>query len=79
MLANLLNGADCPQRRQSSLIFRCSESPLTLFGEGLTIICGGRQPSTKYSARNEDALWYEKRPYVMDERPCDHEEDGVKV
>ena len=28
---------------------------------------------------DEDALWYEERQYVMDERPCDHEENGVKV
>jgi hypothetical protein len=28
---------------------------------------------------DEDALWYEDRPYVMDERPSDHEENGVQV
>jgi hypothetical protein len=28
---------------------------------------------------DEDALWYEDRPYVMDERTHDHEESGVKV
>jgi hypothetical protein len=28
---------------------------------------------------DEDALWYEDRPYLMDERPSDHEENGVKV
>jgi hypothetical protein len=28
---------------------------------------------------DEDALWYEERPHVMDERPCDHEQGGVKV
>jgi hypothetical protein len=28
---------------------------------------------------DEDALWYEDRPYVMDERPCDHEENEIKV
>ena len=26
-----------------------------------------------------DELWYEERPSVMDERPCDHEEIGVQV
>jgi hypothetical protein len=36
----------------------------------------GEQVSWPY---DEDALWYEERPYVMDERPCDHEENGVKV
>jgi hypothetical protein len=28
---------------------------------------------------DEDALWYEDRPYVMDEKSHDHEENGVKV
>jgi hypothetical protein len=28
---------------------------------------------------DEDALWYEDRPYVMDEKTHDHEENGVKV
>jgi hypothetical protein len=28
---------------------------------------------------DEDALWYEDRPYVMDERPSDHEENGINV
>jgi hypothetical protein len=28
---------------------------------------------------DEDALWYEDRPYVMDEKAHDHEENGVKV
>ena len=41
-----------------------------------TFANGGEQVSWPY---DEDALWYEERPYVMDERPCDHEENGVKV
>ena len=28
---------------------------------------------------DEDALWYEDRHIVMDKRPCDHEENGVRV
>jgi hypothetical protein len=28
---------------------------------------------------HEDALWYEDRPDVMDEKPHDHEENGVRV
>jgi hypothetical protein len=36
----------------------------------------GEQVSWPY---DEDALWYEERPYVMDAKPCDHEENGVKV
>jgi hypothetical protein len=28
---------------------------------------------------DEDALWYEDRPYVMDEKTHDHEESGVRV
>ena len=28
---------------------------------------------------DEDALWCEGRHYVLDERPCDHEENGVRV
>ena len=28
---------------------------------------------------DEDALWYEDRPSVMDEKTYDHEENGVKV
>jgi hypothetical protein len=28
---------------------------------------------------DEDALWYEDRPFVMAERLCDHEENGIKV
>ena len=28
---------------------------------------------------HEDAIWYEDRPRVMDERPRDHEEDGTKA
>jgi hypothetical protein len=41
-----------------------------------TFANGGEQVSWPY---DEDALWYEQRPSVMDERPCDHEENGVKV
>jgi hypothetical protein len=28
---------------------------------------------------DEDALWYEDRPSVMNERPCDHEENGTRA
>ena len=28
---------------------------------------------------HEDAIWYEDRPRVMDERPGDHEENGTKA
>ena len=29
---------------------------------------------------NENApLWYEDRPHVMNERPCDYEENGIKA
>ena len=38
-------------------------------------ICG-EQVSPPY---DEDALWYEERPHVLDERPCDHDQGGVKV
>jgi hypothetical protein len=41
-----------------------------------TFAISGEQVSWPY---DEDALWYEERPHVMDERPCDHEQGGVKV
>ena len=28
---------------------------------------------------NEDAIWCEDRPPVMNERPCDHEENGTRA
>jgi hypothetical protein len=28
---------------------------------------------------HEDGIWCEDRPAVMDERPCDHEENGTKA
>ena len=28
---------------------------------------------------DEDALWYEDRLPIMNERPCDYEEDGIRV
>ena len=28
---------------------------------------------------HEDAIWYEEQPAVMDERPCDHEENGISA
>ena len=28
---------------------------------------------------HEDAIWYENRPPVMTERPCDHEENGTRA
>lgn len=28
---------------------------------------------------HEDALWYDDRPYLMDERACDHEENGIRA
>jgi len=28
---------------------------------------------------HEDAMWYENRPPVMYERPCDHEENGTRA
>ena len=27
----------------------------------------------------EDAIWCDSRPSVMNERPCDHEENGTRV
>jgi hypothetical protein len=41
-----------------------------------TFATGAEQVVCPY---DEDVLWYEERPYVMDERPCDHEENGIKV
>jgi hypothetical protein len=41
-----------------------------------TFAINGEQVSWPY---DEDALWYEERPHVMDQRPCDHEQGGVKV
>ena len=28
---------------------------------------------------HEDAIWYEDRPPVVNERPCDHEENGTRA
>ena len=28
---------------------------------------------------HEDAIWYENQPPVMNERPCDHEENGTRA
>jgi hypothetical protein len=28
---------------------------------------------------HEDALWYDDRPSLMDERTCDHEQNGIRV
>jgi hypothetical protein len=28
---------------------------------------------------HEDAIWYENRPPVMNERPCDHENNGTRA
>ena len=28
---------------------------------------------------HEDAMWYEDRPPVMNERPCDYEENGTRA
>jgi hypothetical protein len=28
---------------------------------------------------HEDAIWYENRPPVMNEQPCDHEENGARA
>jgi hypothetical protein len=28
---------------------------------------------------HEDAMWYENGPPVMNERPCDHEENGTRA
>jgi hypothetical protein len=28
---------------------------------------------------HEDAIWYEEKPPVMDERPCDNEENGTRA
>jgi hypothetical protein len=28
---------------------------------------------------HEDAIWYENRPPVMNEQPCDHEENGTRA
>jgi hypothetical protein len=28
---------------------------------------------------HEDAIWYENRPPVMNERPCDHEKNGTRA
>jgi hypothetical protein len=41
-----------------------------------TFAIRGEQVSWPY---DEDALWYEEPPHIMDERPCDHEQGGVKV
>jgi hypothetical protein len=28
---------------------------------------------------HEDVIWYEHQPAVMNERPCDNEEDGIRA
>jgi hypothetical protein len=28
---------------------------------------------------NEDAIWCDNKPLVMNERPCDHEENGTRA
>jgi hypothetical protein len=30
-------------------------------------------------ADHEDALWYDDRHPVMDERGCDHEQNGIRI
>lgn len=27
---------------------------------------------------DEDAIWFDKKPSAMNERPCDHEENGTQ-
>ena len=72
---------DLVRRKQSELLnqnFRERTIALDLARQAalFTFATGGEQVSRPC---DEDALWYEERPYVMDEKPCDHEEDGIKV
>jgi hypothetical protein len=72
---------DLVQRKQSDLAnqnLREKTVALDLARQAAlsTFAISGEQVSWPY---DEDALWYEERPYVTDERPCDHEQGGVKV
>jgi hypothetical protein len=41
-----------------------------------TLGTGGATPEWSY---HEDVIWCEDRPRVMNERLCDHEENGIRV
>jgi hypothetical protein len=41
-----------------------------------TLATGAEAPEWSY---HEDVIWFEDRPRVMNERLCDHEENGIRV
>jgi hypothetical protein len=69
------------QRRRSELIGRdLSEKAIALDlarQAAFATLSTGTEPVAWPC--HEDALWYEDRPNVMDEKPHDHEENGVRV
>ena len=72
---------DLVQRKQSEII---SANPRE---KAIALDLAGRAALGSFPAveqrvvglYHEDAIWYEDRPRVMDERPGDHEENGTKA
>ena len=64
--AKLMNNS---RREKSVALDLGREVALTAFSDAKSVV----------GPYHEDALWYDDRPSLMDERNCDHQQNGIRV
>src|ERR1700692_4311816 len=72
---------DLVQHKQSEIINDNPREKLIAFNFALRVALG-TFPAVEervVGLYHEDAIWWEEKPPVMNERPCDNEENGTKV
>jgi hypothetical protein len=72
---------DLVQRKQSEII-NANPSEKAIALDLARRVALGTFPTVQERVEgldHEDAIWYENRPPVMNEQPCDHEENGARA
>jgi hypothetical protein len=72
---------DLVRRKQTELINESrKEKAVALdLARGVALAAFSTGTERIVGAYDEDALWYDDRPSLMDERACDHEENCIRV
>ena len=72
---------DLVRRKQTELINgnRREKAVALDLARGVALAAFSAGAERVVSPYDEDALWYDDRPSLMEKRACDHEENGVRV
>ena len=71
---------DLVQRRQSEINKNLSEKAIALdLARRAALGSFATVEERVVGLYHEDAIWYENQPTIMNERPCDYEENGTRA